>query len=529
MRSGEARPSDGSTNDRAVPSSSRAISRPACFVETEGVDAPGNERMDQPANNVLTERTPMSSLEAWQDRLERPIVFLMQIEAEESLRRSEILAAVEETGAVVTDMELAELEEQAGVFYELTVFTTGDEQILKARGAVEALDGTKVLEVIDVAMESHRGGACETVARSEIESNTDLRIVYTPGVARVCKAIQAEPQLAWEYTNIPNKVAIVTNGTAILGLGDIGPVPGMPVMEGKSAIFWEFARISAEPILVNTKDPDEFIRAVELIAPSFGAIQVEDVAAPECFRITRELDERLNMPVMHDDQYGTATIVLAGLFSALKKTGKKIENLPTAICGAGAAGTAIADLLLQAGVPDVILCDSVGIIHRGREQRMNDEKRNLAEWTNQENRTGTLADAMRGAELFVGCSQPNIVTQDMVRSMADKPILFPLANPVSEISRPDARAAGAAVYADGRMMNNALAYPGIFRGALDTAAERISLEMLMAAAKALADVVPEGQLMPEMMSPDTHAAVADAVARAGQDAASQTPLIPDRT
>ena len=333
-------------------------------------------------------------------------------------------------------------------------------------------------------------------------------------MARVCRAIEADPSLAREYTNIANKVAIVTNGTAILGLGDIGPLAGLPVMEGKAAIFWEFARVSAEPVLIDTHDPDEFIDVCMKLACGFGAIQIEDVKAPECFRITRELDERLKIPVFHDDQHGTATIVLAGLFSALKKTGRKIGDLRCAISGAGAAGTAITGLLQHAGIGDVVLCDSFGVLYRGRKENMNDEKIALAERTNKDNIKGSIADAMKGRELFIGVSRPDLVTGDMVRSMAPGPIVLPLANPVSEISVAEAYEAGAAVAADGRMMNNALAYPGIFRGALDAGTEAITIEMMLAAADALAAAVPEGELMPEMMDPATHRAVAEAVENA---------------
>jgi malate dehydrogenase (oxaloacetate-decarboxylating) len=337
--------------------------------------------------------------------------------------------------------------------------------------------------------------------------------VYTPGVARVCKAIQADRRLARQYTNIANKVAIVTNGTAILGLGDIGPLAGLPVMEGKAAIFWEFARISAEPILIDTHDPDEFIAVCRKIACGFGAIQIEDVAAPECFRITRELDAMLPIPVFHDDQHGTATVVLAGLYSALKKTGRKMSDVRCAISGAGAAGTAIADVLARAGIADTVLCDRAGAVYRGRKEHMNEEKVALAQRTNQENLSGTLAEAMKGRELFIGVSGPNLVTKEMIQAMAPGAVVFALANPVSEIGQADAYQAGAAIYADGRMMNNALAYPGIFRGALDAGAEAITIDMMMAAADALAAIVPEGELMPEMMDPGTHAAVAQAVAR----------------
>jgi malate dehydrogenase (oxaloacetate-decarboxylating) len=464
----------------------------------------------------------MGSLDALHDRFQRNVVFRFEMRiAETGTGLGDVIGAIQDADGRVGQAELVETGTDHLV-YELAVFARDDEHMGRLRDAARGVADAQLVAAKDLAMESHRGGACETRSRMPIRSNTDLRIVYTPGVARVCKAIQADPANARDFTNIANKVAICTNGTAILGLGDIGPLAGLPVMEGKSAIFWEFAGISAEPVLIDTQDPDEFIHVMEKLALGYGAIQVEDVKAPECFHITRQLDQRLDLPVMHDDQYGTATIVLAGLYSALEQTGKKIEQMTTAICGAGAAGTAIADLLLRAGAPDVILCDSTGIIHRGREQRMNDEKHALAEWTNKDNRTGGLAEAMQGCALFIGVSQPNIVSQEMVRAMADDPILLPLANPISEISRDDARAAGAVVYADGRMMNNALAYPGIFRGALDSGAKCISIEMMTAAAKALAGIVPEGQLLPEMMDPVTHRTVAGAVAdAAGGD--QQTP------
>ncbi|MCJ7543735.1 MAG: NAD-dependent malic enzyme [Phycisphaerae bacterium] len=426
-----------------------------------------------------------------------------------------VLAAVVKAGARTGEIQLAEHPAGAMV-YDIQVFTTGDEQMAAARQAAAAVKGAEVLTVLDPAMETHRGGACETRSRTPISSNTDLRIVYTPGVARVCKAIQADPANAWEFTNICNRVAIATNGTAILGLGDIGVLAGLPVMEGKAAIFWEFARISAEPVLIDTHDPEEFITIMEKLAAGFGAIQIEDVAAPACFHITRELDRRLPIPVFHDDQHGTATIVLAGLLSALKKTGKNIERMRCAISGAGAAGTAIADMLHIAGIDDVVLADRAGILYRGRKENMNAEKVALAQRTNKDNIRGTLADAMAGRDLFIGVSQPNLVSQAMVASMTKAPIVFALANPVSEITVAEAYQAGAAVAADGRMMNNALAYPGIFRGALDSAAESITVDMMLAAAAALAGLVPQGQLMPKMMDPATHQAVARAVANAAQ-------------
>jgi malate dehydrogenase (oxaloacetate-decarboxylating) len=459
----------------------------------------------------------MMSYAALQDKFQRNVVILLRVRLEdEQDPLGRLLSAVSDVGARCGELALEE-HAQGHTDYNVQVFAADDDQARAVRDKVAAVAGVELLSAIDLAMESHRGGACEVRSRVPIRNNTDLRIVYTPGVARVCKAIQDEPAKARDYTNIGNKVAIATNGTAILGLGDIGPLAGLPVMEGKSAIFWEFVGVSAEPVLIDTHDPDEFINIVEKLAVGFGAIQIEDVAAPECFQITRELDRKLCIPVFHDDQYGTATVVLAGLYSALKQTGKSIEQLRAAICGAGAAGTAIADLLLKAGADDVVLCDSTGVIYRGRQERMNDEKRALAEWTNKSNMSGSLADAMAGRELFIGVSQPNIVSGDMVRAMADDPIIFALANPVSEIPRDEAFAAGTSVYADGRMMNNALAYPGIFRGALDAAAPAINIEMMMAAAQALANVVPDDELMPEMMDPKTHRAVAQAVERAAAD------------
>ncbi|MHC4562166.1 MAG: malic enzyme-like NAD(P)-binding protein [Planctomycetota bacterium] len=457
----------------------------------------------------------MSSFQALQDKFQRNVVFQLRVRlADEADAVGPVLMAVRDAGARTG--EVNKLAHEAGhVDYDVQVFAASDQQMDQARQAVAAIAGCEVVHVLDMAMETHRGGSCEIRSRTPIHSNTDLRIVYTPGVARVCKAIEAEPDLARDYTNIANRVAIATNGTAILGLGDIGPVPGLPVMEGKAAIFWEFVGISADPVLIDTHDADEFIAVMEKIACGYGAIQIEDVAAPECFKITRELDERLDMPVLHDDQHGTATVVLAGLYSMLKQTGRKIEALGCAVSGAGAGGTAVADLLIHAGIGDVVLCDSKGIVRRGRDD-MNADKQALAERTNADNIQGTLADAMAGRDLFIGLSRPKIVSGDMVKAMAADPLVLALANPVSEISRDDALAAGAAIYADGRMMNNALAYPGIFRGALDANASAITLEMLMAAAHALADVVPEGELMPEMMDPKTHQAVAVAVAAAAK-------------
>ena len=326
----------------------------------------------------------MGSLQALQDRFHRPLAYSLKValgDTGEALARA--VSAVCQSGARVGELALASLEADRTVVYDLRVFAANDQQMAQVRQDVQAA-GAKVLGVLDLAMESHRGGSCEMRSRTPIRSNTDLRIVYTPGVARVCKAIQADPSLAREYTGVANKVAIATNGTAILGLGDIGCLAGLPVMEGKSAIFWEFVKLSAEPVLIDTHDADEFISIMEKLAVGFGAVQIEDVAAPACFKITRELDKRLKIPVMHDDQHGTATIVTAGLLSALRKTGRKIGDLSCAISGAGAAGTAITELLQLAGIGDVVLVDRAGLIYRGRKENMNAEKVALAERTNKE-------------------------------------------------------------------------------------------------------------------------------------------------
>ena len=453
----------------------------------------------------------MTSLQALHDRFGRNVAFGLIVRvADKDNALGKVIEAIGSADARVGSMDILDLG--AGVIdYKLQVFCRSDAMMGQVRSAVAALAGVTVLDVLDLAMESHRGGSAEMRSRCPIRSNTDLRIVYTPGVARVCKAIEADPSKARTFTGIANKVAIATDGTAILGLGNIGCLAGLPVMEGKSAIFAEFVKISAEPVLIDTKDPDEFINVMEKLAIGFGAIQVEDVAAPQCFHITRELDKRLRIPVMHDDQHGTATVVMAGLYSALAKTGKKLSDVRCVMVGAGAAGTAIADLFMDEGMADVVLCDRVGALWRGRKEGMNKEKEALAARTNRENFAGDLAAAMKGRDLFIGVSQANLVSKDMVRSMAKDPIVFGLANPVSEISGPDAMAAGAAIYADGRMINNALAYPGIFRAVLDMGAEMISVEMVSAAAKALASKAGPNSLMPEMMDPATHQAVIDAV------------------
>lgn len=360
-------------------------------------------------------------------------------------------------------------------------------------------------------LELRRGGVIETQLRIPLEGIADLRRLYTPGVASACQRIAEAPETAYDYTHIANKVAIVTNGTAVLGLGDIGALAGLPVMEGKAAIFRRFARLSAEPVLIDSKDPKVVADVVERIHLGFGAIQLEDIAAPACFEVEERLSRTLGKPVLHDDQWGTATVVLAGLINSLKRVGRTPGDTRAVILGSGASGIAIARTLVGFGVGDVVLVDRAGALYRGRTAHMTDVKRELAELTNKDAVQGELAQVMKGRNLFVGVSVANQVSQDMVRSMGKDPIVFALANPVSEITVEDATHAGAAVALDGRSMNNALAYPGLFRGALDARATRFTTEMRLAAASAVATAAAPGELLPDMFDLAMHAKVARAV------------------
>lgn len=366
----------------------------------------------------------------------------------------------------------------------------------------------------DDVLELRRGGVVETRLRVPLETLADLRRVYTPGVAVACQRIHESPKRAYEYTHIGNKVAIVTNGTAVLGLGDIGPLAGLPVMEGKAAIFRRFANLSAEPVLIDAKDAATLVEVVERIHLGFGAIQLEDIASPECFEVEEKLMARIGKPVLHDDQWGTATVVLAGLINSLARVGRTAEATRAVILGSGASGIAIARTLTGFGVRDVVLVDRAGALYRGRTENMSDVKREIAKMTNPDNVRGSLAQVMKGRDLFIGVSSANQVSKEMVRSMAPDPIVFALANPVSEITVEDATEAGAAIALDGRAMNNALAYPGLFRGALDARATRFTAAMRLAAAHAVAGAAVPGELLPDMFDLETHARVGRAVAEA---------------
>jgi len=363
----------------------------------------------------------------------------------------------------------------------------------------------------------HERGKTRMVSRVKLNTVADLRKVYTPGVAKVSKVIEADPSQIYRYTSIGDTVAVVTNGTAVLGLGDIGVRAAMPVMEGKAVILMEMVDISAVPLLVDTHDADAFVAAVSLIAPSFGAILLEDVYAPLCFEVERRLKERLDVPVFHDDQHGTAVVVLAALMNALRISGKKGPTLNVVINGAGAAGSAIARCLLDYGVGNIVLCDRRGAIHRARKEGMNPAKEQIARITNRDNEKGQLEAVIRGKDLFIGVSVGGVVTKKMIRAMAPEPIVFAMANPIPEIWPHEAIEAGASVATDGRHLNNALGFPGIFRGALDARARDINEQMKLAAAEALAEQAPAGELVPDFMDRQVHRRVADAVAKAARE------------
>ena len=369
-------------------------------------------------------------------------------------------------------------------------------------------------------------GKIEVICRAPLETRDDLSLAYTPGVAQPCLEIQKDVNKSYELTRRANLVAVITDGTAVLGLGDIGPEAGMPVMEGKCALFKAFGDVAAFPLCIRSKDVDEIVKTVQLIAGSFGGINLEDISAPRCFEIERRLKECCDIPIFHDDQHGTAVVTLAAMINALKLCGKKLEDITVVTSGAGAAGIAIIRLLISMGLKNVILCDRKGAIYKGRDG-LNKEKEEMAEITNLQCKKGTLAEVLVGADVFIGVSAPGCVTKEMVASMNENPILFPMANPTPEIMPDLAKEAGAAIVGTGRsdfpnQINNVLAFPGIFRGALDVRASDINDEMKIAAAYAIANSIPDSELnadyiIPSALDKSVSAAVAAAVAKAARD------------
>lgn len=379
------------------------------------------------------------------------------------------------------------------------------------------------MDIKEKALQKHYewNGKLEVVSRAKIESREDLSLAYTPGVAQPCLEIAKDPELSYKLTRRSNLVAVITDGTAVLGLGDIGGLAGMPVMEGKCCLFKEFADVDAFPLCIKSKDPDEIVRTIELISDSFGGINLEDISAPRCFEIEAKLKERLDIPVFHDDQHGTAIVVGAAMINAIKLAGKKLSDITVVINGAGSAGIAIGKFLLKLGIGDLIMVDLCGIINRD-EEYANPAHAEMAKLTNKNNIKGTLSDALLGADAFVGVSKPNLVTPEMVQSMAEKPVLFPMANPEPEITYDLAKQSGAFIVGTGRsdypnQINNVLVFPGMFKGALKVRAKAITEEMKLAAAYAISGLVPDDKLsvdyiIPSALDKSVAQAVADAVA-----------------
>ena len=386
---------------------------------------------------------------------------------------------------------------------------------------MKAFERIKTMTINEKALELHEkwNGKLDTVSKVQVKTREDLALAYTPGVAEPCKVIAKDPEAAYRYTIKSNTVAVVSDGSAVLGLGNIGPLAAMPVMEGKAVLFKEFGGINAFPICLDTQNTEEIIETVVRIAPAFGGINLEDISAPRCFEIEERLKKLLNIPVFHDDQHGTAIVVLAGIINALKVTGKKKEDCRVVVNGAGSAGVAITKLLLNYGFPHITMCDKTGMLCKGMEG-LNWMQEKMVEVTNLEHKTGTLADALKGADIFVGVSAPGIVSQEMVASMNKDSILFAMANPVPEIMPDLAKAAGARVVGTGRsdfpnQVNNVLIFPGIFRGALEGRATAITEEMKLAAANAIAALVDDSELSDENILPAAFdPRVADAVSKA---------------
>jgi malate dehydrogenase (oxaloacetate-decarboxylating) len=413
------------------------------------------------------------------------------------------------------------------IIRDITVSAISSEHGEKIVDAVRDIDGIEVINVSDRTFLMHLGGKIEVVSKMPLKTRADLSMAYTPGVARVCEAIHHDPDKAFTLTIKKNTVAVVTDGTAVLGLGDIGPAAAMPVMEGKAMLFKEFAGVDAFPICLSTKDPNEIVRTVKAIATAFGGINLEDISAPRCFEIEDRLKEELDIPVFHDDQHGTAVVVLAALINALTIVGKQMSDIKVVVNGVGAAGVACTKIIMAAGVRNIVGCDQEGAIYSGRRERMNWVKDWYAENTNANEEKGTIHDVIKGADVFLGLSVPRVLEINDLKQMAEKPVVFAMANPTPEIMPEDA-APYVAVMATGRsdypnQINNVLCFPGIFRGALACRAARINEEMKLAAANAIAGIITPAELHPEYIVPSVFdKRVAEAVARNVEEAAYAT-------
>ena len=438
---------------------------------------------------------------------------------------SRVTAAISEAGGVIGAVDAVEGGGE-GTVREITVDCRSQDHRGRVISAVRAVRQARLLETTDRTFDLHRGGKLHTGLNTPLKTRDDLSMAYTPGVARVCTAINAQPVKAFKYTIKSNTVAVVSDGTAVLGLGDIGPEAAMPVMEGKAMLFKEFADVDAFPICLDTKDTDAIVQTVKLIAPGFGGINLEDISSPRCFEIEDRLSEELDIPVFHDDQHGTAIVVLAALLNACRLTGRRIEDLGVVMAGAGAAGVAVVKILMSSGVTSIVACDRRGAIHNGRadyeDGSMNIPKTWLAEHTNAERRDGSPGAMLEGADLFIGLSGPGIIAASDLGRMNPDPFVFAMANPTPEVS-PEEAAPYVSVMATGRsdypnQINNVLAFPGIFRGALDVRARTISEDMKLAAAHGIASVVGDDELaedyiVPSVFNRGVSQAVAAAVAR----------------
>jgi malate dehydrogenase (oxaloacetate-decarboxylating) len=436
----------------------------------------------------------------------------------------QVTTAIGEAGGMVAAVDLVESDGHGSV-RDIVVDASNREHWGRILGAIEALEGVEVIDTTDRTFMLHAGGKIEQHNKHPLKTRDDLSMAYTPGVARVCIAIRDDPDKAFQYTIKRNTVAVVSDGTAVLGLGDIGPAAAMPVMEGKACLFKEFAGVDAFPICLDTKDPDEIVQAVKLMAPGFGGINLEDISAPRCFEIEDRLKQELDIPVFHDDQHGTAVVVMAALFNAVKLTERRMEDLHVLVIGLGAAGVAVTKILLAAGVRHIIGADSRGALHIKRSDyldgSMNSVKRWFAEVTNPECRDGKPADVIDGADLLIGLSGARALPAEALRLMNHDAMVFAMANPNPEVN-PEEAGPYVRIMATGRsdypnQINNVLCFPGIFRGALDVRAPSITEEMKMAAAQAIADIVPEGELredyiIPSVFNRDVAPAVAAAVA-----------------
>jgi len=440
-----------------------------------------------------------------------------------------VATAIGATGGAIGSIEVIEAG-QANAVRDVIVDCTGPDAAADIVQALEALGNVKLLEVTDRTLELHKGGKLFTGLAAELKTRDDLSMAYTPGVARVCSAIAEDPSKAFEYTIKHNTVAVVTDGSAVLGLGDIGPEAAMPVMEGKAALFKAFGGVDAFPICLDTKDPDEIVDIVKAIAPGFGGINLEDISSPRCFEIEERLVNELDIPVFHDDQHGTAIVVLAALINACRLTGRRIEDLNATMVGAGAAGIAVAKILMNAGIKSIVACDRGGAIHSGRDG-LNSEKQWLADHTNAEGRQGSLVDVLEGADLFIGLSGPGVIQASDLARMNNDPFVFAMANPTPEV-KPEDAAEYVSVLATGRsdypnQINNVLAFPGIFRGAFDVRAPKITEEMKMAAAEGIASVVSDEELRPDYIIPSVfNDDVCPAVARAVAEEAQREGITP---